>query len=488
VTAAVLPDPDQAAWKQALAAGGAERYLEATAQVQELLARHPGHDGLLQTAMRIAHNAFDSEGAFAGALALARAARSPQARHSAWEQLLFWAPFVPDLSAAEIGELSAQWSRHLSTTMPGAPLPLPPPRKLGGPLRVGYLCPAFGFGADYLPLAHHDPALVTAIGYSSAAGPMRDPAAQPGLPLLRDLAGLSDGQAAALIRQDDIDLLVDLGGTGDAQRNGILAYRPARVQAGWSNKLVPQFRPLLDWVLGEPMLFEGRDFDLAGAAGRVHLPQALAVVGDRSAPPARVPPPVLQTGRITFGSTASVYKINGPTLQLWSRVLQRIPGARFVYSAPRLPDLMLRKLREGFAAHGIAGDRVTLQTRPPEDFAAALNGVDLALDAIPFSSNFSCLQALRQGVPVLSCRGTRLPGRFASSLLVTIGHGELVAEKPEDLVERAAELAADPARLRDYRDALPAAVKRARLEDYRFTAACLESAYAAIWEAWKARA
>ena len=194
------------------------------------------------------------------------------------------------------------------------------------------------------------------------------------------------------------------------------------------------------------------------------------------------PPPVLERGHVTLGSTASAYKITDTTLALWSRILHRIPDAVFAYSTPFLSDLVERKIRSGFGANGIGPERYRLRVRRHTDFPVAMNEVDLALDAVPFSSNFSCLQTLQQGVPVITLAGDRLVGRFGASLLRTVGHPELIADTAEDFVERAVALAGDRARLEAYRTRLPAAVQQARLGDMRFTADCLERAYERIWE------
>ncbi|MFC3229984.1 hypothetical protein ACFOGJ_22225 [Marinibaculum pumilum] len=477
-----LPPAMQAAWQRAVAAGNAGRYGEALATVQDLLARHPDHNSLLHTAVRIAHNAHDSERAFRLAWDLARRSRGVHARHQAYSLMTFWAPFVSYLNREGVAAVGRQWAQHLAAVMRGAPLPPQGPRPADRRLRVGYMSPAFGFPSDYQPLGHHDPDRLESFAYSSGARPLGRGTVVPKFGTFRDLHGMSDSAAAHLIRQDDLDILVDLGGTGDAQRNGILAYRPARIQVGWSNKLIPQYGPLLDWVIGDAELFAPGDFIEPGAARLLALPQSVCAVVEMTQPPPPVPPPILTNARLTIGSPASAYKISEATLALWSRILHRLPQAVFAYNTPFLSDLVESKIRDGFAAHGIGPERYSLTVRRDTDFPTAMNGVDLALDAIPFSSNFSCLQTLRQGVPVITLAGDRLPGRLGSSILRTAGLTELVAATPEAYVEAAVALAADPARLRAYRSRLPAAIREARLVDMRLTAHCLERAYEQIWQ------
>ncbi len=479
-----LSPADLAEWQRAADAANARRYAEALAIIHGLQARNPADDLLMHSAMRIPHNAHDSERAFRAAWELSLKAHTFPVQHGALSQALFWAPFVSYLSPLELGRLGERWAQHLATAMRNAPLPPPPPRQAGRRLRIGYLSPAFGFPADYHPLAQHDPAAVETYAYSS--GPTRIGAGTvvPKFGRFRDLFGMLDLAAATIVRNDDIDILVDLGGTGDAQRNGILAYRPARVQVGWSNKLLPQFPPLVDWVIGDAELFAPGDFAMPGGARLLALPQALCVVAEMSPAPAIVPPPALAGGPVTIGSSASIYKITDSTLRLWSRVLHRLPEAVFSYSTPYMSDLMGNKIRQGFAANGIDPARYRLEVRPHGDFAQAMNNVDMALDSIPFSSNYSCLQALRQGVPVIALAGDRLAGRFSASLLRTIGHEELTAPTADGYVDRAVALAGDLPRLQAYRSALPQAVGRARLNDMRLTARCLELAYRQIWEGY----
>lgn len=479
-----LPAADREILGRAVVDGTAQRYCAAHAAVEELLRRHPGHNVLLLTRMQILHNSYDSEAAFHAARELALHARSDLAVHKALEVMLFWAPFVPGLAPGQAAALAAHWAARLAERT-GPPLPPPGPPPPGPvparrPLRVGYLSPAFGLAADYLPLALHDRTVVQPIAYAIGQQRLQPQTPVPRFDGFRDLSGRSDREAAALIRQDGIDILVDLGGSGHCQRNGILALRPARLQLGWSNKLLPQYPPLIDAVLGDEELFAAGDFAPPGAARLVRLPGPLCIVDETAPPPPPVPPPVLARGRVTIGSTASPYKVTGATLAAWAQVLHRLPGVRMVYAAQRVTDLFERKLCDGMARHGIGPDRFELRLRR-ESFGEMLNGIDLALDAIPFTSNFSCLQALRQGVPVVTLRGDRLPGRLASSLLHRIGRPELAAADLPAFVETAVALASDPERLRRYRTLLPAAVAAARLNDHRHTAACLEQAYLELW-------
>ena len=281
-----LPPAMQAAWQRAVAAGNAGRYGEALATVQDLLARHPDHNSVLHTAARIAHNAHDSERAFRLAWDLSRRSRGVYARHQAYSLMAFWAPFVSYLNRQGVAAVGRQWAQHLAAVMRGAPLPPQAPRPAARRLRVGYMSPAFGFPSDYQPLGHHDPDRLETFAYSSAARPLGRGTVVPKFGTFRDLHGQSDSDAARRIRQDDLDILVDLGGTGDAQRNGILAYRPARIQVGWSNKLIPQYGPLMDWIIGDAELFAAGDFVDEGGARLLALPQAVCAVVEMKQPPA----------------------------------------------------------------------------------------------------------------------------------------------------------------------------------------------------------
>jgi predicted O-linked N-acetylglucosamine transferase (SPINDLY family) len=155
------------------------------------------------------------------------------------------------------------------------------------------------------------------------------------------------------------------------------------------------------------------------------------------------PPPALASGRITFGCFCSQYKLTDATLDMFAAILRAAPEAQLLLKNRALGDPSCRAaLLTRFATRGIAGTRVLLDG--PEEhaaFLAAYARVDIALDAFPYSGGTTTMEALWQGVPVLTFDGDRWAARTSRSLLLAAGLDEWCLPDRDAFVARAAALA-----------------------------------------------
>jgi predicted O-linked N-acetylglucosamine transferase (SPINDLY family) len=103
-------------------------------------------------------------------------------------------------------------------------------------------------------------------------------------------------------------------------------------------------------------------------------------------------------------------------------------------------------MRPVFEAHGVDfARRVTVHPRLDDPgFRAALARADLLLDSLGWSGGWTSLQALAQGVPVLTCAGADLRARHGRAFLQRLDlDAALVVDDAEAYVERAVALARD---------------------------------------------
>lgn len=250
------------------------------------------------------------------------------------------------------------------------------------------------------------------------------------LPLVwRDVTALPDEAVLAQMRADRLDVLVDLAGHSHGGRPRVLRGRAAPVQLAWLGYLNSSGLPEMDGLVGDDtVLPPGCESLYTERLWR--LPQGLFCLSPPEGLPPVAPLPMRARGAPTLGSFNHLAKLSDATVALWSRLLHAHPQARLVLCAVSLREARTRQYtQERFAGHGIAPERIELRPpQPPgEPFLRQYDDIDLALDPLPFSGGATTLDALRQGVPVVTRAGEGMHTRTSASLLQRIGLEAFVA-------------------------------------------------------------
>ena len=299
----------------------------------------------------------------------------------------------------------------------------------------------------------------------------------------RRLRGLTDEAAATLIRVDAIDILVDLSGHTALNRLPLFAHRPAPIQVSWLGYFGTTGLDAMDYVLADRFVVPpGEDDAFTEQVWRMPGSYLCFMPPDIDVPVR----PRYAGAPITFGSFNNLAKLTSYTVQMWARVLQRVPQSCLLLKTKQLADVSVCKaVQERFADHGIAADRLLLEGPSPRaDLLACYNRVDIALDPSPYGGGTTTAEALWMGVPVVTLRGGTWVGRVSESILSTVGLSDLVASSEEDYVALAAELAADQNRRTAFHANL-----RNRLTDSPFCDGAgftrhLEDSYRGMWKRW----
>ena len=271
----------------------------------------------------------------------------------------------------------------------------------------------------------------------------------------RDVSGLDDAALATLIRQDQIDVLIDLSGHTAGSRLTVFAHRPAPVQVAWLGYFATTGLRYIDAVLvDEWHAPAGTQAQFAEPI--VQLPGGRMCYQPVPWAPSVAPAPCLQTGYITFGSFNNTGKLNAGVFDVWAQVLAAVPLSRLVLKWRSLADETLcDSIRAAFADRGIDPSRIAL--RPASFHADVLlqyADIDIALDPFPFTGGMTSCESLWMGVPVITWPQSRVVSRQTFALLNQIGLPELAAKDAEDYVRVAVELANNPQRLMHLRQTL----------------------------------
>jgi protein O-GlcNAc transferase len=355
-------------------------------------------------------------------------------------------------------------------------------------LRVGYVSSEFydhcliHFTAPLL--VHHDPTQVEVFCYADVVRP--DEKTQRLRSLAhhwRDILGLSPAQTAELIRDDQIDILVDSTMHMHRGHQLLFARKPAPVQVCWLAYPGTTGISTIDYRLTDPYLDPPGLFDRFYTEQSIRLSDTFWCYDPLNTEPHVNPLPALAAGLVTFGSLNNFCKNNDTTFRLWSRVLNNVPGSRLILLADE--GSHRGRTRDFFAEQGIASDRLTFVGRQPRlDYLQTYHQIDIGLDTHPYNGHATSLDSYWMGVPVVTLVGRTVVGRAGLSQLTNLGLTDLIAHAPDEFVAIATGLAGDLSRLADLRQSLRLRMQASPLMNAPRFVHNLESTYRDLWRRW----
>jgi predicted O-linked N-acetylglucosamine transferase (SPINDLY family) len=359
-------------------------------------------------------------------------------------------PGAPAADNAIVLKARTSWAGKEAKALGPAGRRRPAPPTAGKKLRVGYLSAFFGdrnwMKPVWAAVNHHDRARFEIHFFFDAKAPdpeggYRDFAED----YVHDVGRAPNDGLADYIARCGIDILIDLNGYSHPSRLDLFMRRPAPVIVGWFNMFATTGIDSFDYIVGD-------DAVIPPAEERFYSERVLRVSSSYLAfnvlypVPEVTPPPVVATGSLAFGCFCSQYKITDDTIAAFAAILHGASQARLLLKNRTLADESSRAaVQAHFLRHGIAAERVLMEG-PAEHaaFLAAYERVDIALDTFPYSGGTTTMEALWQGVPVLTFNGDRWAGRTSRSLLLAAGLDEWCLGDRDAFVARAIALARSP--------------------------------------------
>ncbi len=408
--------------------------------------------------------------------------------HEAHTNALFCEHYVPGVTNESLvlshrrwdeqhaGPLRQEWSDH--------PNDRNPTRRL----RVGFVSGDFGrhpVGVLTFPcLRALDPEQVEITLYSNRSNHDELTQKFQALGRWREVWKLSDEELARQVRDDQIDILVDLAGHTRGHRLLTFARKPAPVQMTWLGYEGTTGLAAIDYLVADPYVWPEHEPDL--------IPETVLRLSggyvSYEPPTSRLevtPLPALSNEFVTFGSFSTPMKVNSDVIETWCEVLRDVPNSRFHWKYRGMTDPeMSRYYQSQFANHGVESNRILFEGwSPPNQALAAYQKVDLALDTFPFAGSATTLDSLWMGVPVVTLAGTTFAGRHGVSHLTRLGLEELIAPSRTGFVQKSVALAQDSGRLSEFRSQLRAKVE-AEFSDGRRLANELAGVFREAWCRW----
>lgn len=302
----------------------------------------------------------------------------------------------------------------------------------------------------------------------------------------KDIRSLSTKDAARLIHDDKIDILVDLKGYTRGGRMDICALRPAPVQAAYLGFPGTTGADFFDYVITDKTVTPPEHLDFYSERP-AYLPHCYQV-NDRNQPIAetgitRASEGLPENGFV-FCSFNQPFKFEPAMFAAWMGLMTRVPGSVLWLFAGNAPAK--ENLKREAETQGVSGDRLVFaENRPKDEHLERLRFADLMLDTRIYTGHTTNSDALWAGVPVVTLAGAHFASRVSASLLRAIGLPELIVQNLEDYLSLAFKLATDGKTLNEIKSKLAGNRLSTPLFDTPLFTHGLEKLYRRMWELYR---
>ncbi|WP_085919942.1 O-linked N-acetylglucosamine transferase, SPINDLY family protein [Halomonas sp. CSM-2] len=295
---------------------------------------------------------------------------------------------------------------------------------------------------------------------------------------------LSDEDFAQIIREDEIDILIDLTGHNAGNRMRVMAMQPAPLLVKWVGGLINTTGvQAIDYLISDAIETPPGE-DAYYTEKLIRMPDDYIVFD----PPAKLPPlaelPANRNGYITLACFNNPTKLNSVTLARWARIMQDLPNSKLLLKGrPYTSEAFCERLYSAMEAEGIKRERLIIEGPGSNyELLEAYNQADIALDPWPYSGGLTTCEAFLMGVPVVTLPGPTFAGRHSATHLTHAGMPELVTHSWEEYHTRVLELASDLESLSTIRRSLRQVLLQSPLCDGPRFAKHFTQAMRAIWQ------
>jgi predicted O-linked N-acetylglucosamine transferase (SPINDLY family) len=300
-----------------------------------------------------------------------------------------------------------------------------------------------------------------------------------------DINGLSDQEAAARIKEDKVDILVDLNGYTKDARTRVFGLRPAPIAVNWFGYPGTMASPYHHYVVADEVTIPpGSEIYYSEKVLRLPCYQP----NDRKRVIAANPPARrdegLPEGALVYCSLNGSQKITPEIFSAWMTILTRRPeSVLWLLGAGDDANARLREIARNF---GVAPERLIFsQKKPNPEHLARYALADLFLDTFPYGSHTTASDAMWMGVPILTMPGKGFASRVCASLVRAAGMSELICGSLQDYIERAVALGGRPNELNALKQRLLAGRADSLLFDTPRLIRALEDLYKSMWDDYR---
>jgi predicted O-linked N-acetylglucosamine transferase (SPINDLY family) len=296
-----------------------------------------------------------------------------------------------------------------------------------------------------------------------------------------EVTARTDRDIAMVMRELEIDIAVDLMGHTAEAHCMIFAQRAAPIQVGYLGYPGTTGAAFIDYIITDQTIMRPGD-----EAFFTEQPVCMPDVYQVNAPGATRPDAACTRAALGLPERGVVlcclnqpYKITPDIFAIWMRLLRQVAGScLWLYVGD---PIARRNLLGAAERHGVAPDRLIFADPVEHDrHLSRMGHADLFLDTFPYGAHSTASDALRAGVPIVTCAGRAFQTRVCESLLRSIGVAELVTDSLIDYEALALRLAGDPGRLGAIKATILASLGVSALFDAQRFCTSIEAAFIRI--------
>ncbi|WDD95953.1 tetratricopeptide repeat protein [Burkholderia sp. FERM BP-3421] len=299
----------------------------------------------------------------------------------------------------------------------------------------------------------------------------------------RDVSTLSDDKLCRQIRDDRIDILVDLSGHTGRNRLLTFARKPAPVQVSFIGYPGTTGLDAMDYYFADRFAIPPGPVEQQFSEKIVRLQAAAAFEPERQAPPVNLLP-ARHNGYVTFGSFNRLNKLRADVIAVWARLLHALPNARMVLGGIP-PEGGQDELVGWFEQAGIGRERLDFLTRSATIvYLQQHHQIDICLDTFPYNGSTTVLHSLWMGVPTLTIEGDTLPSRSGATWMSHVGLDAFIAADADDFVAKGVAAARDVDTLARVRGELRSRCQASPAFQPEVVGRNIADAFRTMWRRW----
>ncbi len=405
--------------------------------------------------------------------------------------MLFYMNYSSDFSTQKLYEEHLYWDKlHNHPILDGADVHGNDP-STDRKLRIGYITSDFyGHAVSYFiepALKNHDKENFKIYCYASVRSPdgITERLQSYGHNW-RSILNNTTEEIVELIREDKIDILVDLSGHTAGNKLLVMVRKPAPVQVTWIGYPNTTGLGAIDYRFVDDITDPVGEADKHHSETLFRLPKSFTCFNPQTKLPCGDELDARTSGHITYGSFNNASKISTASIEVWSRILKKVKNSRLYLKSGSLQDKgTVKRLKKKFHQCGITNDQLFFfGSMPSTEHLRFYDQIDICLDPFPYNGTTTSCEALWMGVPIIALLGDRHAARVTASLITQVGLDYLVAIDVDDYVEKAAWLASDLDRLHEIRKNLRENMRTSPLCDQVAHTRGVEEAYRTMWKKW----
>ena len=255
-----------------------------------------------------------------------------------------------------------------------------------------------------------------------------------------DLSPLDDPSSAKCIKNERIDVLIDICGYFARNRLLILKYRPAPIQILWLGYLNSTGTDYVDYLVADPNLIQDQDEEKLYTEKVLKMPNIWNCHSKIDLDIKVNKNPFIKNKFFTFGCLNNSTKISYEVLIAWSEILLNTSNTKFIIKSVNTNSEKGNfEILEFFKKKKINLDRIVFlkKTKTRKQHLETYNKIDLALDTFPYPGITTSFESVYMGVPFLTLKGQNFLSRAGESINKNLNLQKFIAKDQKDYVDKA---------------------------------------------------